>query len=277
MEVYYINSKKQKICFTEKPYILLDGASIVDYSLSYSMLGKTNNKISIFKNQMKKGNMTVIVEGKTRQEYCTNINKLMDVVSCDVELVTPGMLYCGKEYCKGYFVGVKHGTNYNNSKRAELELEFMAENGKWIKETRHVFRTDASMPSETANLDYPHDFNYDFYNNLISQKLYNTGIAPVDFELTIYGACLNPAVKLGGHTYRVYASVETGEYLKINSVTKKIYKVKVNGEIVNQFYLRDKDNYIFKKIPSGNHAVTWSGAYGFDITLFEERSEPEWI
>jgi alginate O-acetyltransferase complex protein AlgI len=33
---------------------------------------------------------------------------------------------------------------------------------------------------------------------------------------------------------------------------------------------------VFEKIPSGNNIVVWDGNWGFDITLFEERSEPKW-
>ena len=70
--------------------------------------------------------------------------------------------------------------------------------------------------------------------------------------------------------------LETGEYLVINSLSKKIYKVKNDGEQVNQYNLQDRDWYVFQKVASGSHSVSWSGLFGFDITMYERRSEPKW-
>ena len=72
------------------------------------------------------------------------------------------------------------------------------------------------------------------------------------------------------------ARLYIGEYMVIDSRSKKVYKVKNNGEKVNLFHARGRDFYIFEKIPSGIMAVSWSGEFGFDITLLSERSEPVW-
>ena len=77
--------------------------------------------------------------------------------------------------------------------------------------------------------------------------------------------------------YQVDCEVGEGEYLTVDSTTKKIFVTKNDGTIVNCFNSRNKNSYIFEKIPSGNNAVTWSGEYGFDVILMEERSEPKWI
>ena len=63
----------------------------------------------------------------------------------------------------------------------------------------------------------------------------------------------------------------------INSATKKIYKVKNNGEQVNLYHCQGREFYIFEKIPPGTLAVAWAGGFGFDIKLLQERSEPKWI
>lgn len=34
---------------------------------------------------------------------------------------------------------------------------------------------------------------------------------------------------------------------------------------------------LFAKIPPGSSTVSWSGDYGWEITLYIERSEPRWI
>ena len=71
--------------------------------------------------------------------------------------------------------------------------------------------------------------------------------------------------------------LEAGEYLVIDSLTKKIFKVKRNGEKINEFHLRDSMFDVFQKIPPEDCTITWSGLFGFDLTIFSERSEPSWI
>lgn len=106
--------------------------------------------------------------------------------------------------------------------------------------------------------------------------LLNEAITDADFEMIVYGKCENPEIMIDGQKYIVHCQLGSGEYLVINSLTKKIYKVKNDGEKVNQYHLQDTDWYIFQKISSGKHTVSWSGLFGFDITLFERRSEPKW-
>ena len=36
------------------------------------------------------------------------------------------------------------------------------------------------------------------------------------------------------------------------------------------------DINLFKKIPNENNVVSWNTSFGFDVTLFQERSEPKW-
>ena len=49
-----------------------------------------------------------------------------------------------------------------------------------------------------------------------------------------------------------------------------------NGTMQNIFEKRAKDKSIFEPIPSGSLAVNWNGEFGFDFTVFKERSVPKW-
>lgn len=276
MEVFYLNNKGQKISFTQNPYILLNGPTIFDYSMGYTTSGRTDAQIKSFTNQMKSGNLEVIVTGKTREEYCENFNRLVNVINSDVDQITAGKLYCGDQYCKGYFCKITHGTTYNNSKRAELKLGFVAENGNWIYEDKKSFSIVTGEKYNSDGLDFPTDYPFDYANDLVSQRIVNDNYASSDFEMIVYGPCISPEVSIGLHTYKVDASLYIGEYMVIDSRTKKVYKVKNNGEKVNLFHARGRDFYIFEKIPSGIMTVAWSGEFGFDITLLSERSEPVW-
>jgi carbamate kinase len=73
-------------------------------------------------------------------------------------------------------------------------------------------------------------------------------------------------------------AIASNEHVTIDSTTKTVILTKGNGEQVNLFNLRNKESYIFEKIPSGMSIVSASNdQIRFEITLLEERSEPKWI
>lgn len=111
---------------------------------------------------------------------------------------------------------------------------------------------------------------------MTNRVLSNTGIVEMPFRLIIYGPCVNPVIYISNHAYQVNCSVESGEHLIIDSSEKTIQLVSNHGIISNKFAQRNKESYIFQKIPAGSNNITWDGSFGFDITLFEERSEPRW-
>lgn len=277
MKIYYQNHTGQILDFTKAPYRMQKNTDLFDYSRSYESKGDLNPGITRFKRGLVSRSFAVNISAGSKESYRQAQEYFFEVIEKDVLSMSPGRMYVNDMYLSCYILESRKTRWENGARFLVNEFSLIAESGNWIKESTYVFRTEVSIGSGNNNLDYPYDFKYDFASSMEGRKINNTGIAPVDFEITIYGACLNPAVNIGGHTYRVYASLDTGEYLKINSITKKIYKVKINGEVVNQFNLRERDYYIFEKIQPGINSVTWTGAYGMDVTLFEERSEPRWI
>ena len=95
--------------------------------------------------------------------------------------------------------------------------------------------------------------------------------------MIIYGPVSNPSVSINGNIYTVSTDILASEYLVIDSTSRKAYKVGISGEKTNVFSKRGLDFDIFTKIPSGRNTVQWSGAFGFDIYLYDERSKPRWI
>ena len=124
------------------------------------------------------------------------------------------------------------------------------------------------------NLDFTHDLPYDFYSK--TGTFNNTGFVGTNFRMNIFGQCSNPSVYVSGHLYQVNCEVDTNEYLTIDSLSKKIYLTANDGTTTNVFNLRNRDSYIFEKIPPGNNSVLIDGGFGVDIILTEERSEPKW-
>lgn len=97
-----------------------------------------------------------------------------------------------------------------------------------------------------------------------------------NFELIIYGPCTDPKITINNYPYQIFDTLSAGEYITVNSRAKTVTKNLGNGTMQNIFEKRAKDKSIFEPIPSGSLAVNWNGEFGFDFTVFKERSVPKW-
>lgn len=127
-----------------------------------------------------------------------------------------------------------------------------------------------------GGVNYPHDYPFDYGSATATQRVVNTGFVASNFRLVIDGPCVNPLVTIGGNAYQVNVTVAAGQYLLIDSVEKTAALQSNDGTRTNVFNARNRDSYIFEKIPVGENVVAWSGDFNFEITLLEERSEPKW-
>ncbi len=276
MEIYYVNHAGQRVDFTGENYKMLAVSDLFDYRWEYTTKGVSAFHIASFNKRFVERLVPLVISAETKAEYYQKITILLEIIDSDVSSAVPGRLYVGETYLQCFFVASEKPKRYLNTRTTTINLRLIAENGNWICEERKMFLPVAASVREDG-LDYPHDYTFDFCSNLTNQRMVNSNYAASDFEMIIYGPCLNPAISVGMHTYEVEADLRTGEYMVVNSLAKKVYKTKNDGEQVNLFYARGRDYYIFEKIPSGAVSVSWSGSFGFDITLLSERSEPVWI
>lgn len=267
----YINSGKEELAFGEGG-IYVNYNDLRDYEWGYDAV---NGKISSFKKEIKEKTLPVLIKAGSEEEGLRIKNELFEIAEKDVLKKSHGKIVLGDYYLKCFIIGSKKKNYLIDKGYLEVELKIATDYQMWTKETTTAYKAGA-VATTGKNKDYPHDYSYDYANGSQNKTLLNEGLADADFEITIYGACMNPMIVIGGHSYNVNTELLTGEYLKINSKEKKIYKVKYDGEVVNQFNLRNREYYIFKKISAGANNVSWSGMFGFDVTLLEERSEPKW-
>ncbi len=120
------------------------------------------------------------------------------------------------------------------------------------------------------------EFPFDFCSEKGEKTLFNPSFKDSNFILTIYGFVENPQITISGHPYRVETTVYEGERLVIDSIKGTVKKIGRLGEITDCYNARGKQKRVFQKIPSGMNTFQWSGGFGVDITLFDERSEPKW-
>lgn len=148
----------------------------------------------------------------------------------------------------------------------------------WIKETTYQYFPEQTEVVKYTELEegimFP-EFPFDFYTETGEEVLINPSFNDSNFIMTIYGFAENPQLNIAGHPYKVEATINEGEQLVINSLTHTVQKIGRLGEITNLYNARGKIYSVFKKIPPGTNTLQWSGGFGVDIKLFDERSEPK--
>lgn len=252
--------------------IYVDSNDLHDYAWTVT---KKNNRISCMNYAVTNKKLPIVILCDSEAQGIAAKNKLLEVCEKDVLALQHGRIIIGNYYFK-CFVTKSQKKKYLTDKRyLEVTLTLTSDFPYWVKETTLGFGKFGDGGEEGGkNLDFSFDFPYDYYTN--TTTLNNTGFVGTNFRMVIYGACSNPGVYVSGHLYQVNCEVAKGEYLTIDSITKKIFLTANDGTITNVFNLRNRESYIFEKIPPGQNSVIADGDFGVDVTLLEERSEPKW-
>ena len=271
-QMKYINHLNEVIEFG-KNGIFADANELRNYEWTAKNKG---NKFDKFEAGICKRKLPVHIICDTVEKGIEARNRLFEVMEKDVLTKQYGRIVIGDYYLKCFVLKSQKKDYLTAQRYLQLELTVQSDVPFWYKETKHVFRKNAESGAGGKNLDYSFDYAFDFKPDTGNERLINRSLAASNFRITIYGICTNPEIKIGGHLYRVYGTVEANEYLTIDSVTKEIYLTTNTGRIVNRFNDRYRRSYIFEKIPTGIIPVLWEGGYGIDVTIIDERSEPDW-
>lgn len=250
--------------------IFVRGNELHNYSWTIS---QKNGKISSFKRDVTNRSLPVTIFCSTVEEGIAARNRLMEVAEKDVLAKKPGRIIIGDYYYKCYITESKKSNYLASRRKMDAELVTSSDEPYWVREDLHSFRKNGITDT---GLNYPHDYAFDYTSSFKRTTIVNTGFTASNFRMVIYGPCTNPLVYVSGHAYVVNCEVADGEYLTIDSVAKTITRTATDGTITNLFNMRGRESYIFEKIRSGESLITWSGDFGVDIILLEERSEPKW-
>ena len=231
-------------------------------------------RIASLRRNMVTRNLPVIIYGATEADSVAAKNRLMEICEKDCVTMQPGRIICNGYYYTCYVTQSQKKNYLENKRYMRADLTIAAENPLWVKENHASIAP--SNGTVASGLDYSFEYPIDFTSDVASNQLVNPSFADANFKLVIYGAVTNPTITKGGHVYQDNCTVAAGEYLTIDSLTKRIFLTGSGGVVTNKFNDRNRNSYIFERIPAGANAVSWSGGFGFDITIYEERSEPKW-
>ena len=273
MIIRHVNSEGAEVILNKEPYKVLV-SDLTDYD---NVEIESNGKIAGFIKEIteRKLNIDIISSSKeTTQELC---NKLNEVFEKDIYNNVAGKIYINDYYMRCFIKSCKKSKRGNGVIRS-YEYTLITDYPFWIKETTYQYLAEPPEAVKYTDLEagimFP-EFPFDFAPVRGEKILENPSFAESNFIMTIYGFTESPQVSIAGHPYRVETTIYEGERLIIDSKKGTVKKIGRLGEVVDCYNARQKYYSVFKKIPAGLNVFQWSGGFGIDITLFDERSEPK--
>ena len=286
MDFYYVNNRGDRIDLSDYPYIFQEG-NLLNWTYSYSTDSLATRDVTYGYKMAAKTipvkvavlcDYTIQLEER-KEQWKEAVDHLADVVQADVIDGKDGRLYTDT----GFYLSCKIIGSEKTDWRMGLPIMFntltvLSDNPVWIREETKEFFSQSEVPApENGFLDYEYDYEYDYTAQKIGiSDWYIDHYQANEFKMTIFGPCVNPRILVNGYPYEVFDTLEAGEYIVIDSRDNSVVKHLVNGTTQNVYDLRAKDQSVFEPIPSGYLNISWSGTFGFEITLYIERGEPRW-
>lgn len=281
MKFKYVNSKGETVDFSDFPYLFQDG-NLLDYAWNYETVENSNKVFNFNRKPVEKTFQIAVVPDfdtdvtERREKLKNAVNRIFEVLEFDVLEGVDGKLYCGEDMYLPCRISASTKSDWNKGIPFMFQ-EFTAVSAKgcWLKEVKKSFTVKQEQGTDEM-LDYPYDYEYNFATALSGTEYWSVSkLSFSDFVLTIYGSAVNPTIYINSEPYSVFVTLESNEYLTVDSRTNEVVKHTDSGDI-SVYDLRGKEHSVFSKIPNGDLLISWNGSFGFDIVAFAERSEPEW-
>lgn len=209
-------------------------------------------------------------------------DELRRLADRDVAMATPGTLAVDGWAQRAYITAADPSSISRAHMAAKLTVVLL--DGVWRKGHTVAFELLTATAGDGEFLDLPYDLPHDL--GVPSTRRYvdiaGWGAAPLRF--TVYGPCVNPAIRIDGNWYRVDATVPDGGYMVVDPLAtpRSVTVVGPDGSVTDAFAKARRGDglgggeYIFQPASPGTHEVEWDRSFGFDLTWYEEEGEPPW-
>ncbi len=209
-------------------------------------------------------------------------DELRRLADRDVAMATPGTLAVDGWSQRAYITAADPSSISRAHMAAKLTVVLL--DGVWRKGHTVAFELLTAAAGDGEFLDLPYDLPHDL--GVPSTRRYvdiaGWGAAPLRF--TVYGPCVNPAIRIDGNWYRVDVTVPDGGYMVVDPLAtpRSVTVVGPDGSVTDAFAKARRGDglgggeYIFQPASPGTHEVEWDRSFGFDLTWYEEEGEPPW-
>ena len=275
MILKYVSSKGTEFDLKTKGALRARSADLHTYAWEPDVtILQYGTRVNRFRKSPSAYTMQLDVDG-TLEEKMSRLNSLHAAFDEDIHNKTPGMMVHGNYYVKCYMIA---SSTFAENPYTTNEVTVYCPYPFWIRDNTWTFAKQESTAAANQYLDFDFDFPYDFASDQTGQGMIrNDGSGKANYQLTVYGGCTNPYIMVDGRMIGVNTVLGSTEYMVIDSRDNTVIRVTNSGEKINLYNNRIKTGVsIFDQIEPGTHTVIWPGTFGFDLTIFEERSEPAW-
>lgn len=277
MTLYYEGSDGTTINLMDDCIYAQNPERLASSSWKYTTISGVNGlgRVKTFFKDAQELTLTLGIMADSASDFNTRMYELHRTFDRDVRRLQPGRLWWNGWYKEVFAVETVQDEFDEIFESVDRDVTFISVRPYWTKPIKYSFQAMTYAPGGAH--DYDFDYSHDYDVEEVVEAIENDCIDAANFEIVFYGPAINPSVVIGGHSYGVLTELEAGESVTVNSLTKKITLSNTSGATENVFHLRDRDSYIFEKIPEGHCPVLRSKDLQMDVTIYDERGEPTWI
>ncbi len=276
MEISYVNSKGATLYLDRKPYFV-EKSGLYDFSWSLGFAARPlydGGRVVSRRRPNTVRELTMYVYADTQEQFCKAMNDLSEVMTTDVEELSPGRLYIGEQYLSCFVSAGEKTVSKDWPCCVKIKLSFFPQNPCWCTESTFSFKFGEQ--EDDVGLKYPKKYPYRYSSLSKAANIINDNCAPSPMIIRIFGPAENPRLSVGGVPMGVDVTLESGECAVIDQTERTIYKASTTGERTNLFNRRLKNGNIFAYAPAGVSLIECTGELNIDVTLIKQRSEPQW-
>lgn len=272
-KITYTNHKGEGIELGPESVYHYGKHALHDALLSYEM---ENGRVGSLRREPQEYELPIMIDAADESAGLTAREHLRTIVSTDMAIGARSRITKGGWTLEGVPVGISVDRWWLDDRYFESVVTLLAENPVWTKTQTFPFVPDRSPSAVGTQLDYPYDYPHDFTPNPPIRRIEVDAYGPCSWTLVVYGPATDPYVVIGGNRYQVAANVPTGGILIADSRSLSIIVRDGDGNETNAFSgrIRGKEGsgqHMWEPIKPGVSDVSWSNAFGWDVSVHAER------
>lgn len=274
----YENSQGEILRLDEAP-IVVQSSGLFDYQWSlttFDRAARDGGKAVFARRAVQEKSLVLDVFADTQEEHDAALNRLHDVLDCDLYRLSPGKLWVNGQYIRCFAYASSKTLSRDWTRYTAVKLTLKVVSPAWTAEETVTLMPSENNSADTGDKRYPAVYPYQYSDGGAVYRFENVGYAPAPMMIKIFGACSSPSVYVGGNEYALNADIAAGEYAVINQEEKSVTLVAADGQKTNWFGKRKKsvDNFLYA--PAGLIEIRCSGEFVCEVTFLVQRSEPKW-
>ena len=162
------------------------------------------------------------------------------------------------------------------------ELTLLMPRPLWCRELLTEYPVLDALAEPVPGSDYPkpHPYGYGIDAGA-TRSLDVPTLGPAEWLWRVWGPAADPYVLQGGNRHQVEVTVPAGSRLELDTRDRTIFLIDGLGRRTNVVDRRVRGasgsgTYAFARLPRGRVELSTTGAFAYDVVVYDERTSPSW-